>query len=110
MEKVKNIMEWLKIAQSHQKSYLDVRRKDLEFKEDDWVFLKVFPMKEMSLVDPVFHVSMLKKVVGDLLLIIPVENIEVNKELTYDKISIAILDSQVCKLRNKEIASVKVLW
>ncbi|XP_070046801.1 uncharacterized protein [Nicotiana tomentosiformis] len=99
MEKVKIIMERLKTAQSHQKSYFDVRRIDLEFKEDDWVFLKISPMKvimrfgkkgklspryiklyriiqrvcqvayklelppEMSLVLPVFHVSMLKKVI-----------------------------------------------
>ncbi|XP_070029455.1 uncharacterized protein [Nicotiana sylvestris] len=36
MEKVKIIKERLKTAQNHQKSYLDVRRNDLEFKEDDW--------------------------------------------------------------------------
>ncbi|XP_070015522.1 uncharacterized protein [Nicotiana sylvestris] len=65
---------------------------------------------EMSFVHPVFHVSMLKKMVGDLTLIIPVEAIEVNEELTYEEILIAILDKQVRKLRNKEIASIKVLW
>ncbi|XP_070004699.1 uncharacterized protein [Nicotiana sylvestris] len=46
MEKVKLIKERLKTAQSHQNSYLDVRHRDLEFKEDDWVFLKVSPMKD----------------------------------------------------------------
>ncbi|XP_070023015.1 uncharacterized protein [Nicotiana sylvestris] len=45
MEKVKIIKERLKTAQSCQKSYSDIRRRDLEFKEDDWVFLKVSPMK-----------------------------------------------------------------
>ncbi|XP_070010138.1 uncharacterized protein [Nicotiana sylvestris] len=45
MEKVKIIKEMLKTAQSCQKSYSDVRRRDLEFKEDDWVFLKVSPIK-----------------------------------------------------------------
>ncbi|XP_070014978.1 uncharacterized protein [Nicotiana sylvestris] len=65
---------------------------------------------EMSLVHPVFHVSMLKKVVGDLSLILPVEAIEVNEELSYKEIPVVILDRQVRKLRNKEIASVKVLW
>ncbi|XP_070008484.1 uncharacterized protein [Nicotiana sylvestris] len=38
MEKVKMIKEMLKTAQSHQKSYSDVLRRDLEFKEDDWIF------------------------------------------------------------------------
>jgi len=146
MEKVKIIKERLKTAQSRQKSYSDIRRRDLEFKEDDWVFFKVSPMNgimrfgkkgklslryvgpykiiqgigqvayklelppEMSLVHPVFHVSMLKKVVGDPSTIVPVETIEVNEELSYEEIPVAILDRQVRKLRNKEIASVKVLW
>ncbi|XP_070015013.1 uncharacterized protein [Nicotiana sylvestris] len=65
---------------------------------------------EMSLVHPVFHVSMLRKVVGDPSTIMPVETIEVNEELSYEEVPVAILDRQVRKLRNKKIASVKVLW
>ena len=38
------------------------------------------------------------------------DTIEVSEELSYEEISVAILDRQVRKLRNKEIASVKVLW
>ncbi|XP_070024895.1 uncharacterized protein [Nicotiana sylvestris] len=102
MEKVKIIKEQTKTAQSHQKSYSDVRRRDLEFKEDDWVFLKVSPVKGMmrfgkkrKLSSRVFHVSMLKKVVGGPTLIVPVETIEVNEELTYEEIPVAILDRQV---------------
>ncbi|WMV24073.1 hypothetical protein MTR67_017458, partial [Solanum verrucosum] len=41
MEKVQLIRDRLKNTQSHQNSYADVRRKDLEFEIDDWVFLKV---------------------------------------------------------------------
>ncbi|XP_070010340.1 uncharacterized protein [Nicotiana sylvestris] len=66
--------------------------------------------REMSLVHPVFHVSMLKKVVGDPSTIIPIEAIEVNENLSYEEIPVAILDRQARKLRNKEVASVKVLW
>nr|XP_016484600.1 PREDICTED: uncharacterized protein LOC107805124 [Nicotiana tabacum] len=109
MKKVMIIAEWLKTALSRQKSYSDIRRSDLEFKEDYWVFLKVSPMKsvmqfgkkgelcprylepyiiiqrigrvayklerppEMCSVHPVFHVSMLKKVIGDPSLIVPIE-------------------------------------
>ncbi|XP_070036161.1 uncharacterized protein [Nicotiana tomentosiformis] len=65
---------------------------------------------EMSLVHPMFYVSMLKKVVGDLSAIVPVKTIEINEELSYEEIPVAILDRQVRKLRNKEITSVKVLW
>ncbi|WMV37301.1 hypothetical protein MTR67_030686 [Solanum verrucosum] len=34
-----------KTSQSRQKSYANVRRRELEFRADDWVFLKVSPMK-----------------------------------------------------------------
>ncbi|XP_070004640.1 uncharacterized protein [Nicotiana sylvestris] len=110
MEKVKIIQERLKTAQSRQKSYSNVRRRDLEFKEDDWVEYKLEMPPEMSLVHPVFQESMLKKVVRDPSTIVPVETIEVNEELSYEEVLVAILDKQVRKLRNKEIASVKVLW
>ncbi|XP_070023153.1 uncharacterized protein [Nicotiana sylvestris] len=102
---------------------------DLEFKEDDWVFLTVSPMNvilrfgkkgklslryvgpykiiqrigqvayklemppKMSLVHLVLHVSMLKKVVGDPSTIVPIETIEVNEELFYEEVPVAILDS-----------------
>ncbi|XP_070002081.1 uncharacterized protein [Nicotiana sylvestris] len=120
MKKVKIIKELLKTAQSRQKSYSDIHRRDLEFKEDDWVFLKVSPMKgiirfgekgklspryvrpyriiqkigqvayklelppEMSQVHPVFHVSMLKKVVGDPSAIVSVETLEQVEEATWE--------------------------
>nr|XP_016498425.1 PREDICTED: uncharacterized protein LOC107817163 [Nicotiana tabacum] len=45
MEKVKLIRDRLHTTQSPQKSYADVRRRDLEFDVEDWVFLKVSPMK-----------------------------------------------------------------
>ena len=48
MEKVKLIRERLKIDQSHQLSYTDIRRRELEFQVDDWIFLKVLPMKGVS--------------------------------------------------------------
>ncbi|XP_070034490.1 uncharacterized protein [Nicotiana tomentosiformis] len=54
--------------------------------------------------------DMKRNVVGDPSTIVPVETIEVNEELSYEEIPVAILDRQVRKLRNKKIASMKVLW
>ena len=45
MEKVQLIRDRLKTIQSRQKSYADVRRRELEFQVEYWVFLKVSPMK-----------------------------------------------------------------
>ncbi|XP_015159065.1 uncharacterized protein [Solanum tuberosum] len=130
------------------KSYADVCRQNLEFDVEDWVFLKVSPMKgimrfgkkgkfnsspryvgpykiiwkismvaykldlpsELEAVHRVFHISMLRKCIGDPLLIMPIENICIAEDLSYAEVPIAILDRQVRKLRNKDVASVKVLW
>ncbi|WMV19140.1 hypothetical protein MTR67_012525 [Solanum verrucosum] len=119
---------------------------ELKFEVDDWVYLKVSPMKgvmrfgkkgklspryigsnriskrigkvayelelpqELAAVHPIFHVSMLKKCMGDLSLIIPTEDIGIKDSLSYKEISVQILDRQVRKLRTKEVASVNVLW
>ncbi|WMV33635.1 hypothetical protein MTR67_027020 [Solanum verrucosum] len=63
--------------------------------------------QELATVHQVFHISMLKKCVGDPSLIIPIEDIGIMDSLSYEEISIQILDRQVRKLRTKEVASVK---
>ncbi|WMV19408.1 hypothetical protein MTR67_012793 [Solanum verrucosum] len=97
MGKVKVIQERLKTTQSRQKSYTDVRRRELEFEVNDWVYLKVSPMKGVMRF-------------GDPSLIIPTENIGIKDSLSYGVIPVQILDRQVRKLRTKVVASVKVLW
>jgi hypothetical protein len=46
-EQVQQIRENLRTAQSRQKSYADTRRRLLEFKEGDYVYLKVSPLQGM---------------------------------------------------------------
>ncbi|WMV18772.1 hypothetical protein MTR67_012157 [Solanum verrucosum] len=65
--------------------------------------------QELAEVHPVFHISMLKKCMGDHSLIIPIEYIGIKYSLSYEEIHIQILDRQVCKLRTKEEALAKVL-
>ncbi|KAH0658050.1 hypothetical protein KY289_026798 [Solanum tuberosum] len=95
MEKSQLIRDRLKTAQSLQKSYADVRRREREFQVDDSVFLKVSPMKGC---------------VGDPASIVPLESVAVKDSLCYKDVAVEILDCQVRRLRNKEVASVKVLW
>ena len=146
MDKVQLIRDRLKTAQSRQKSYAAVRRRELEFQVDDWVFLKVSPMKgvmrfgkkgklspryvgpynilkrigkvtyelefpaELAAVHPVFHISLLKECMGDPASIVPLESVAVKDSLSYEDVPVEILELQVKRLRNKEVASVKVLW
>ncbi|WMV55008.1 hypothetical protein MTR67_048393 [Solanum verrucosum] len=115
VEKVKLIQERLLRAQSRQKSYSDVRRRDLEFCVDDWVFLKVSPMKgvmrfgKKGKLSPRF-IGPYQKCVGDPSRVVPIEDVQITEELSYEETPVAILDRQVRKLRTKEVASVKVLW
>ncbi|WVZ97862.1 LOW QUALITY PROTEIN: hypothetical protein U9M48_043370 [Paspalum notatum var. saurae] len=44
-QQIKMVRENFRVAQSRQKSYVDVRRRDLTFKVDDFVYLKVSPMR-----------------------------------------------------------------
>ncbi|WMV18799.1 hypothetical protein MTR67_012184 [Solanum verrucosum] len=48
IEMVRLIRERLRMAQSRQKSYADVRRRNLEFDVHDWVYLKISPMKGVT--------------------------------------------------------------
>ena len=63
---------------------------------------------DLSSVHLVFHLSMLKKCIGDLESILPIEGLVVKDNLSYEEVPVQILDRQVKKLRNKEVVSVKL--
>ena len=65
---------------------------------------------ELVAVPPVFHVSLLKKFLGDPAAIVPLESTALKDSLSYEDVPVEILDCRVIGLRNKEVASVKVLW
>ncbi|WMV54971.1 hypothetical protein MTR67_048356 [Solanum verrucosum] len=53
---------------------------------------------------------MLKKCMGDSLLIIPTENVGIKDNQSYEEVPVQIMDGQIRKLRIKEVALVKVVW
>lgn len=61
-----------------------------------------FP-SSISSIHPVFHMSMLRKCMGDPSLVIPLENIGTDF-LSYKEVPIRILDRQFHQLRTKEVA------
>lgn len=64
---------------------------------------------ELAMVHGVFHVLMLRKFMGDPNSIVLLKDVIHEKILTYEEISVENLDLQVKILRNKEVASIKVL-
>ncbi|WMV08757.1 hypothetical protein MTR67_002142 [Solanum verrucosum] len=53
---------------------------------------------------------MLMKSVVDLTSIVSLEGLRIKENLSYEEVLVEILDQQVKNLRNKEIASMNVMW
>ncbi|XP_076940969.1 uncharacterized protein LOC143610347 [Bidens hawaiensis] len=109
------IRERLKAARDIQKSYADVRRKPLEFKEEDKVLLKVSHWKgvlpeEMQGIHDVFHLSNLRKCLADETLAMPIKDVQVNEKLKSVKEPIQTEDRQTKFLKPKRLKLVKVRW
>ncbi|WMV09041.1 hypothetical protein MTR67_002426 [Solanum verrucosum] len=90
MGNVRLIRERLRTTQSLQKSYADVINRELAFEISYWVYLKISPMK-----DPAS--------------IVPLQGLRVDEIQSFEEFPVENLDRQVKRLRNKKVASVKVL-
>ena len=64
---------------------------------------------ELAAVHPVFHISLLKKCVGDPTSIVTLESVAMKDSLSYEDVPAKIFTCQVRRLIKKEVASVKVL-
>ena len=65
---------------------------------------------QLAGVHVVFHISMLKKVITDPYHIIELRPLRFDKDLTYAEHPIKIVDTQVRKLRNRELRFLKIQW
>ncbi|KAL4295736.1 hypothetical protein GQ457_12G011360 [Hibiscus cannabinus] len=65
---------------------------------------------EFDKIHNVFHVSMLKKYRSDPSHVLEPEEVELNPDLSYEEEPVMILDSEVKRLRNKNVSLFKVLW
>ncbi|WVZ89478.1 hypothetical protein U9M48_035881 [Paspalum notatum var. saurae] len=131
-QQLRIVQENLRVAQSRQRSYADVRRRDLSFKVDDHVYLKVSPMRDIRRfnmkgklapryigpfkilekkgVHDVFHVSQLKKCLRVPEEQTPLEGLEVQEDLNYTEHPVKILDTSERNTRNKKIKMCRVQW
>ena len=74
------------------------------------VFYELALPTELTSFHPIFHVSTLKKSVGDSTSILPLEGLGVDEDLSYENVTVEISDRQFKYLWNKKIATIKVLW
>nr|GEX62806.1 putative reverse transcriptase domain-containing protein [Tanacetum cinerariifolium] len=88
-EMIMQIKNQLLAARSRQKSYVDVRRKPLEFEVGDKVMLKVSQWKD---------------------LIIPFDEVRIDEKLHFIKEPVEIIDREEKQLKQSRIPIVKVRW
>ena len=120
-EKFQVIRQRLKVASDRQKSYANLKKKDIEYEVSDKVFLKVSPWRkvlrfrkkeklsprfigpyeilervglvayqlalpqELTKLHDVFHVSMLRKYRLDELHILPIQDVQVQSDYSYNE-------------------------
>ena len=135
----------VKYVSDRQKSYVNLKRKDIKYEVGDKVFLKVSPWRkilwfgkkgklnprfigsyeilerigpvayrlvlppELAKLHNVFHVPMLRRYRSDESQILPVQDVQVQSDFTYDEETKSILAREVKQLRNKKVPLVKVL-
>ncbi|GJZ78420.1 hypothetical protein Tco_0643257 [Tanacetum coccineum] len=118
--KVVLVKEKSKLMRDRQKSYVDYKRKPLEFEVGDQGIIKGVALegrtyrlrlpKELSSVLDIFHVSNLKKCLADVNLHVPLNEIKVDKTLRFVEEPVEIMDREIKKLKHRNIALVKVRW
>nr|GEW08779.1 hypothetical protein [Tanacetum cinerariifolium] len=120
-EKIVQIKNRLLTVRSRQKTYADVRHRPLEFDVGDKVMLKVLERvgpiayklelpRELQGIHTTFHVSNLKKCLSDESLIIPLDEIQLDRKLHFIEELVEIMDREVKKLKQIRIPIVKVRW
>ncbi|GKG26031.1 hypothetical protein Tco_0399177, partial [Tanacetum coccineum] len=123
-DKVVLIKEKLKAARDHQKSYVDFRRKSLEFEVGDHVYVGPFKIleriglvayrlrlpEELNSVHDTFHVSNLKKCLGKANFHMSLNEIKIDKTLRFVEEPIEIVDRDIKSLKRSRIPLVKVRW
>ncbi|GKC28023.1 putative reverse transcriptase domain-containing protein [Tanacetum coccineum] len=116
-DKVVLIKEKLKAARDRQKSYVDNRRKPLEFEIRDGILERIGLVayrlrlpEELSSVHDTFHVSDMKKCLVDANLHVPLDEIKIDKTLRFVEEPVKIMDREVRSLKRSKISLVKVHW
>nr|GEV66524.1 putative reverse transcriptase domain-containing protein [Tanacetum cinerariifolium] len=99
MERIIQIKQRIQTVRDRQKSYVDLKRKPMEFQVGDKVMLKGHNT---------FHVSNLKKCYSDDPLVVPLEGLQLDDKLHFVKEPVEVMDREVKQLRRIRVPIVKV--
>ncbi|XP_052882700.1 uncharacterized protein LOC128291568 [Gossypium arboreum] len=110
-------LDRLKATSDRQKSYANLKRREIEYSVGNFVFFKrVGPVAYQLELSPesdhiydIFHVSMLRCYRSDPTHIVPVKEIEVRPDLTFEEEPVQILDRNLKVFRRKSIPLVKII-
>nr|GEY00687.1 putative reverse transcriptase domain-containing protein [Tanacetum cinerariifolium] len=116
-EKIVQIKQRMQVARDRQKSYNDLKHKQMEFQVGDKVMLKVLPWKGVvrfgkrgklnPRVHNTFHMSNLKKCHVDERLAVPLDGLHFDDKLHFVKEPVEIVDREVKRLKRSRIPLVK---
>ncbi|XP_017617937.1 uncharacterized protein LOC108462505 [Gossypium arboreum] len=109
-DKVRLIRDYLKVSSDMKKSYVNLKRRDIEYSVGYYVFLKLELPPELDRIHDMFHVSILRRYQSDSSHVVYVEEIEDRPELTFEEELVQILDRDIKVSMRKSIPLVKVLW
>ncbi|GKD77079.1 putative reverse transcriptase domain-containing protein [Tanacetum coccineum] len=120
-DKIVQIQQRLQAARDRQRSYVNIRRKPLEFQVGDRVMLKVSPRKgpeayklelpeELRNIHNTFHVSNLKKYLSYESLVIPMKELRLDDKLNFVDEPVEIMDREVKQLKQSCIPIIKIRW
>nr|GEU49187.1 hypothetical protein [Tanacetum cinerariifolium] len=104
------IKQRMQAAHDRQKSYVDLKRKPIEFQIGDMVMLNVLPWKEvleLSRVHNTFHVSNLKKCHAHKPLAVPLDGLHFDDKLHFVEEPVEIVDREVKWFKRSCIPLVK---
>ncbi|GKE88426.1 hypothetical protein Tco_1565901 [Tanacetum coccineum] len=107
-DKVVLIKEKLKAARDHQKSYVDYRRKPLEFEVGDRVLLRVTSWKGVVRFGKKGKLT--SRYIRPFEILERIGLIKVDKTLYFVEEPIEIMDQEIGKLKHRKVVLMKVKW
>ncbi|GKD25963.1 hypothetical protein Tco_1232177, partial [Tanacetum coccineum] len=118
-EKIIKIKKRIQAAHDRQKSYVDLKRKPMEFQVGDRVMLKVSPWKgvvcfgKRGKLNPRYvgpFKVLEKKCYADEPLAVPLGGLHIDDKLHFVEEPVEIMDHEVKRLKRSRIPIVKVRW